>query len=353
MSEVFDIRCWFKKPDELLLVSGPCSVESREQLLKTAEGLSLIPEVKVLRGGIWKPRTRPDAFEGIGEEGLKWMREAKQKYGFLIMTEVAIPEHLELALKYGIDIIWIGARTVVNPFSVQELADSLRGTDIPVFVKNPMAPDLKLWLGAFERLATAGISCLGGIHRGFASYEETPFRNEPLWEIPIELNRLRPDIPILTDVSHICGCRELLQETAQKALDLDTSGFMIESHYKPEEALTDAKQQITPESLRKALDELVIRQPNADKKDEVILQSLRKDIDKIDDDLLNLLAKRMNISEEIGKFKKKHKVTVLQKERWKQIQENHINKGKMLGLNVDSVKEIFEIIHKDSIDRQL
>ena len=352
MSESFDIRKWFKNPEELLVISGPCSVESREQLLETAEGLSKIQKVKVLRGGIWKPRTRPEAFEGIGEEGLKWMREAKEKFGFLTMTEVAVPEHVELALKYGIDILWFGARTVVNPFSVQELADCLKGCDVPVFVKNPIAPDLKLWLGAFERLDGAGLKCLGGIHRGFSSYDETPYRNTPVWEIPIELKRLRPDIQIITDVSHICGGRDLLQEVAQHALDLGTIGFMIESHCNPEKALTDANQQITPESLKNALNTLIVRKTSVDV-DDRILKNLRGEIDVIDEEILNLIAKRMNVSEQIGEFKKEHKVTVLQMDRWKKVLEDHINKGVNLGLSEDLVKVIFEKIHKESIGRQL
>ncbi|MBR4837072.1 MAG: bifunctional 3-deoxy-7-phosphoheptulonate synthase/chorismate mutase type II [Bacteroidales bacterium] len=352
MSESFDIRKWFQKPDELLVISGPCSVETREQLMDTADGLSKIERVKVLRGGIWKPRTRPDVFEGVGEVGLQWMKEAKEKFGFLTMTEVAVPEHVELALRYDIDILWLGARTVVNPFSVQELADCLKGCDVPVFVKNPIAPDVKLWLGAIERLNGAGLKYIGAIHRGFSSAEETPYRNAPVWKIPIELKRLRPDIPMITDVSHICGCRELLQVTAQKALDFGTKGFMIESHCKPEQALTDANQQITPESLKNALNKLVIKKINTDK-DDVVLKNLRKEIDDIDDELLNLIAKRMNVSEKIGDFKRKHDLTVLQMDRWKSVLEANINKGVNLGLNGDSVKEIFEIIHKDSIDRQM
>ena len=352
MSDSFDILKWFDNRDNLLVISGPCSVESREQLLETAAGLSEIGKVKVLRGGIWKPRTRPDAFEGIGEVGLKWMQEAKQRYGFLTMTEVANPEHVELAMRYGIDILWLGARTVANPFSVQELADCLKGCDIPVFVKNPIAPDLKLWLGAFERLDGAGVKHLGGIHRGFASVDESPYRNAPLWAIPIELLRLRPDIPVITDVSHICGCRELLQEVAQTALDMGTIGFMIETHCNPDKALTDANQQITPESLKNAFKRLTFRKKKVDG-DTVVLQTLRKEIDEIDDELLNLIAKRMNVSEKIGDFKKQHKVAVLQMDRWKQVLEHHINKGVSLGLNDESVKEIFEIIHKDSIDRHL
>lgn len=348
----FDIKTWFKNKEELLIISGPCSVESEQQLLETVSGLSKIPRVKVLRGGIWKPRTRPDAFEGIGEIGLRWMREAKERFGFLTMTEVATPEHVELAIENGIDILWVGARTVVNPFSVQELANSLKGNDIPVFVKNPIAPDVKLWLGAVERLESAGLKYLGAIHRGFSSYDESPYRNAPLWEIPIELNRLRPDIPIITDVSHICGCRELLQDTAQKALDLATNGFMIESHCNPDAALTDGKQQITPENLNILINQFVIRLKNVNS-DEEKLKIFREEIDKIDDEILNLLAKRMNVSDKIGVYKKEHGLTVLQIDRWKQVLEDHINKGVKLGLNEGSVKEIFEIIHKDSIGRQL
>jgi len=348
----FDIKAWFRDKNELLVISGPCSVESEQQLLETAEGLSKVKNVKVLRGGIWKPRTRPDVFEGIGEVGLRWMREAKERYGFLTMTEVATPEHVELALKHGIDVLWIGARTVVNPFSVQELANCLKGNDIPVFVKNPIAPDVKLWLGAFERLESAGLHYLGAIHRGFASFDGSPYRNDPLWEVPIELNRLRPDIPLVTDISHICGCRELLQDTAQKALELATDGFMIESHCKPETALTDSRQQLTPKALQDLLNKLVFRVKNANN-DEKQLQIFRKEIDIIDNEILNLIAKRMNVSEKIGEYKKEQKVTVLQIDRWKQVLEDHINKGAKLGLSEESVKEIFEIIHRESISRQL
>lgn len=352
MVKDFDIKTWFRLKEELLVISGPCSVETENQLLKTAEGLSKINKINILRGGIWKPRTRPDAFEGIGEEGLKWMQEAKERFGFLTMTEVATPEHVELALKHGIDILWIGARTVVNPFSVQELANCLKGNDMPIFIKNPIAPDVKLWLGAFERLESAGLHYLGAIHRGFASFNGSPFRNTPLWEVPIELNRLRPDIPIVTDISHICGCRELLQETAQKALDLATDGFMIEAHCNPETALTDSKQQLTPEALQNLLNQLVFRAKNANN-DEKKLQIFRKEIDMIDDEILNLIAKRMLVSEKIGKYKKEQKVAVLQIDRWKQVLENHINKGAKLDLSEELVKEIFEIIHKESISRQL
>lgn len=352
MNNDFDIKAWFRRKDGLLVIGGPCSVESERQLLETAAGLSKIKDVKVLRGGIWKPRTRPDAFEGIGEIGLRWMREAKERYGFLTMTEVATPEHVELALRYGIDVLWVGARTVVNPFSVQELANCLRGSDMPVFVKNPIAPDVRLWLGALERMESAGLRYLGAIHRGFASFDDSRYRNEPLWEVPIELRRLRPDIPIITDISHICGCRELLQDTAQRALDLATDGFMVEAHHNPAEALTDSRQQLTPEAMQDLLNHLVIRLKNANN-DETKLQIFRKEIDIIDDEILKLIAKRMSVSEKIGEYKKEQKVAVLQMDRWKQVLEDHINKGARLGLSAESVKDIFEIIHKESIGRQL
>ena len=240
----FDIKKWIENPDELLLIAGPCSVESKEQIFDTAEKLSELHQVKVLRGGIWKPRTRPNGFEGIGEEGLPWMQDISQKTGLPFMTEVATPEHVELALKYNVDALWIGARTVANPFSVQQLADALQGTDIPIFIKNPIAADIKLWLGAFERFYSSGLRHLVAIHRGFQDVNAAPYRNNPRWEIPIELRRKNPEIPIITDISHICGCRNILQQTAQKALDLATNGLMIESHCNPDGALTDAEQQI-------------------------------------------------------------------------------------------------------------
>ena len=352
MRDSFDIKGWIENPDEPLVIAGPCSVESREQLFNTATKLSELHQVKILRGGIWKPRTRPNGFEGIGEEGLSWMKEVAEDTGMLCMTEVATPEHAELALKYGIDALWIGARTVANPFSVQHLADALRGTDIPIFIKNPIAADLKLWIGAFERLASSGLRHLVAIHRGFQDTNAAPFRNNPRWELPIELHRQNADIPIITDISHICGCRDILQKTAQKALDLATNGLMIESHCEPEKALTDADQQITPDDLKSMLDSLVIhksKSPNAD----VLLQELRSRIDSIDDELLNLLAQRSEISSKIGIVKKEHNLTVLQLDRWNSILSNHIEKGKSIGLNENLVKDIFELIHKDSIDRQL
>lgn len=319
--------------------------------MATARALAKFPDVRLLRGGIWKPRTRPDGFEGRGEEGLKWLLMAKQETGLPVATEVATPYHLELALKYGVDALWIGARTVVNPFSVQLLADAVRGVDIPVFIKNPVSPDLNLWLGAFERFQKAGLTRLAAIHRGFSYYMDTPYRNFPLWEIPIELTQ-RLDVPLVTDVSHICGTRELLLSTAQKALDLASDGLMIECHIQPDMALTDGKQQVTPEALRQLLDQLSFRTKNASGV-EHDLAELRSEIDDIDGELLQLLARRMEVSARIGDYKKRNNVAVVQMDRWKKILADHIATGEDLGLSPELVTQLFEAIHQASIQRQL
>jgi len=332
------------------LIAGPCSVESEEQILATAKALAQIPEVELLRGGIWKPRTRPDAFEGRGEQGLVWLREAKRETGLSTITEVATPEHVALALKYEVDALWIGARTVVNPFSVQQLADALRGVDVPVLIKNPVSPDLGLWLGAFERLEKAGVKHLSAIHRGFAHYKESPYRNAPMWEIPIELKR-RLDVPVITDISHICGNRDLLQSIAQKALDLATDGLMIECHIHPDAALTDAKQQITPEELKALLSCLTFRSKQSGNV-ERDLAGWRSEIDDIDEELLHLLARRMEVSAQIGEYKKQNNVTVVQMDRWKQILADHIVLGSELGLSPLLINKVFEAIHQASIERQ-
>ena len=332
------------------IIAGPCSVESEEQIMVTAHALAQIPEVKLLRGGIWKPRTRPDAFEGRGEEGLSWLREAKQETGLPVATEVATPEHVELALKYDVDVLWIGARTVVNPFAVQQLADALQGTNVPVMVKNPVAPDLNLWLGAFERLQKAGLTQLAAIHRGFAYYKETQFRNFPMWEIPIALTQ-RLNVPLITDVSHICGNRELLQSTAQKAIDLATDGLMIECHINPDAALTDARQQITPDELKTMLSQLVFRSKNSCSV-ERDLAGLRSEIDDIDGELLQLLARRMEVSAQIGQYKKQNNVAVVQMDRWKQVLADLMVTGEALGLSSTLINKVYEAIHQASIERQ-
>ena len=333
-----------------LIIAGPCSVESEEQILATARALSQISEVKMLRGGIWKPRTRPDAFEGRGVEGLVWLQEAKRETGLPTATEVATPEHVELAVKHEVDALWVGARTVVNPFSVQQLADALRGVDIPVMIKNPVSPDPNLWLGAFERFQKAGVKRLAAVHRGFSYYKETPYRNLPRWEIPIALKQ-RIDVPLITDISHICGNRDLLQSTAQKALDLASDGLMIECHINPEVALTDGKQQITPSELKALLSNLTFRsrQPGFVEHD---LAGLRGEIDDIDSELLQLLARRMEVSARIGENKKSHNVTVVQMDRWKKILTDHVATGEELGLSPVLINKVFEAIHQASIERQ-
>ena len=333
-----------------LIIAGPCSVESEEQILVTARALAKIPAVNMLRGGIWKPRTRPDAFEGRGEEGLVWLQQAKKETGLPIATEVATPEHVALAMRYGVDALWIGARTVVNPFSVQQLADALRGVKVTVLVKNPVSPDLNLWIGALERFQKAGLSDLIAVHRGFSYYKESPYRNFPMWEIPIALSQ-RLNVPVITDISHICGNRELLQPTAQKALDLASDGLMIECHCCPEAALTDAQQQITPAALESLLDSLAFRSKNTGNV-ERDLASLRSEIDDIDSDLLQLLARRMEVSAQIGEYKMRNNVTVVQMDRWKRILADHIATGEELGLDQEVVKAVFEAIHQASIRRQ-
>ncbi len=340
----------FTSQDAPYVIAGPCSVESEAQILTTAQALAQIPEVKLLRGGIWKPRTRPEAFEGRGEEGLAWLREAKRETGLPIATEVATPIHVELALKYGVDALWIGARTVVNPFSVQQLADALRGIDIPVFVKNPVSPDMNLWLGAFERFQKVGVKRLAAVHRGFSYYKETPYRNFPMWELPVELTQ-RIDVPLITDVSHICGNRELLQAVAQKALDLATDGLMIECHIHPDEALTDARQQITPEALKSLPAGLSYRN-NKSRDVERDLAGLRAEIDDIDSELLQLLARRMEVSVQIGEYKKSHDVAVVQMDRWKKILDDRLATGAGMGLSPKLIINVLEAIHQASIERQ-
>lgn len=320
-------------------------------MLLTARALAKIPGLSFLRGGVWKPRTRPEAFEGRGEEGLKWLREAKLETGLPIVTEVATPEHVELALRYEVDALWIGARTVVNPFSVQQLADALNGLDIPVFIKNPVSPDLNLWIGAFERFQKAGLTRLSAIHRGFSYYKESPYRNFPMWEIAIELKRLL-DVPVITDISHICGNRVLLRDTAQKSLDLAFDGLMVECHHDPDHALTDAAQQITPSALQDMLESLTPRSQQANS-DDPVLAALRSEIDDIDDELLQLLARRMNVSSQIGEYKRQHGLTVVQMDRWKRILSEHLETGSRLGLSKELIEKVFEDIHQASIKRQL
>lgn len=308
-------------PKRPMIIAGPCSAESREQVLKTASELAA-RGVKIFRAGIWKPRTKPGGFEGIGVEGLPWMKQVKQETGMLVATEVATPAHVFEALKAGIDILWVGARTVTNPFAMQELADALKGVDIPILVKNPVNPDLELWVGAIERLYNAGLRRLGVIHRGFSSYEKKIYRNAPLWHIPIELRRRYPNLTIFCDPSHIGGKRELVAPISQQALDLNFDGLIIESHCDPDSALSDAAQQVTPEVLDYTLQLLVVRD-NAQTTENISI--LRRQIDEVDEQLLSLLAKRMHISQEIGTYKKEHNMPILQNKRYDEILDKRGN----------------------------
>lgn len=336
-----------------LLISGSCSVESEQQYVQTALALAKTGRVQWLRGGIWKPRTRPDAFEGVGAIGLPWMIAAREASGLPVMTEVANADHVELCLKHGINALWIGARTTVNPFTVQEIADALRGVDIPVFIKNPVNPDLSLWLGAVERLQRAGITQLAAIHRGFSHLGDSIYRNKPMWEIPIALRTAYPNITLICDPSHICGRRDLLQRVAQKAMDLGFDGWMIESHLDPDNALSDAAQQITPETLNAMLSEIEIRQPHSDDLTFTHrLQSIRSRIDKVDEEIIHLIGKRMRITEELGHFKRDESVTIFQIDRWKEILESRTMLAEQVGLSKEFITQYLEQLHKESIRKQ-
>jgi chorismate mutase len=302
------------------------------------------------RAGVWKPRTKPGGFEGNGEKALPWMKQVKDETHMLISTEVATPEHVELALKYDMDILWIGARTTANPFAMQALADSLKGIDVPVFVKNPVNPDLELWIGAMERLNQAGIKRLGAIHRGFSSFEQKIYRNAPMWQIPIELHRRIPDLPIICDPSHIGGKRELIAPLCQQAMDLGFDGLIVESHCDPDKAWSDAKQQVTPEVLDYILSLLIIRDENITTEN---IQQLRKQIDELDNQLMELLAKRMDVCREIGRYKKEHNMTVLQTSRYNEILEKRGVQGSLTGMAPEFVAKVFESIHEESVRQQI
>jgi chorismate mutase len=338
----------FTKP---VIMAGPCSAETEEQMLNTAVPLAKMG-IKIFRAGIWKPRTRPNAFEGVGAVGLKWMQTVKRETGMLVATEVANVKHVYEALKSGVDIIWIGARTSANPFAVQDIADSLRGVNIPVLVKNPVNPDVDLWIGAIERINNAGIRQMAAIHRGFSSYDKTIYRNVPQWQIPIELRRRIPQLPIITDPSHICGNREFLYDISQKAMDLNFDGLIIETHCNPDKALSDAKQQVTPDGLKRILDRLVMRDPEVREELMLTLAELRDQIDKLDDRIINLLEERMGVSEAIGAYKKENNITILQTKRWDDMLKTRLNLGMRKGLSEEFIIKLFRSIHQESINHQ-
>tara|TARA_B110001469_G_C9640115_1_gene321775 strand:- start:1973 stop:3013 length:1041 start_codon:yes stop_codon:yes gene_type:complete len=331
------------------LIAGPCSAETREQVLETAKEIADIKNLTYFRAGIWKPRTAPGSFEGIGEEGLKWMNEAKQQFGVKLITEVATPEHVDTCLAHNLDAIWIGARTTVNPFYVQQIADSLKGIDIPVFIKNPISPDVGLWMGAIERFKLAGIKNISVIHRGFYSYTKGIFRNPPMWEIPIKLKTEFPDLQIICDPSHITGDSELIEEVSKFAVQLGMDGLMIETHPNPPKAWSDAKQQVTPDHLKKIVNATNANEVNRDIKHEE-LEILRKTVTSSDDDMLKEIAHRMKIVEKIATFKKENSAMVFQLERWKIVLEESNKRGAELGLSEQFVADLMNLIHRESLN---
>jgi chorismate mutase len=344
------LSAWNKRP---LIISGPCSAETEEQILVTAHRLTATGKVDMLRAGIWKPRTRPGQFEGVGKIGLSWLAKAKQQTGLPLTIEVATAKQVEDALSFDVDVLWIGARTTVNPFSVQEIADALRGVNIPVLIKNPINPDLELWIGAIERVAKAGIKNIGLIHRGFSSYGNTAFRNAPMWHLAIEMKRRNPDMMLICDPSHICGRRDILLEVSQKSIDLDYDGLMIESHVDPDNAWSDAKQQVTPEVLRELIGNIIWRKEvtyNATL--HTAMEDLRRQIDQLDDELMQILSQRMKVADKIGAYKKDNNITILQTIRWNEILQRAIVKCEQLGLSKDFIIKYFDAVHMESINHQ-
>ncbi|MFC1634577.1 chorismate mutase [Planctomycetota bacterium] len=349
-----ELSSWLKIDKIPWVIAGPCSAETEQQVVSTARQLKGNPHVKVFRAGVWKPRTRPNTFEGVGKVGLEWLKAARAETSLLTTTEVANAQHVELCLGKGVDILWVGARTTVNPFQVQEIADALKGVDIPVLVKNPVNAELGLWLGAIERLSHAGIRKLAAIHRGFSTYVEMEYRNSPNWRIPIELKRLFPNLPLICDPSHIAGNRNLIEPISQTALDLGIEGLMIETHIDPDRALSDAKQQITPGVLIELLDRLQARNVAVtDKQVKGKMARLRAEISHVDAQIIQDLAERMKRVEEIGKLKQQHGITVLQLHRWENLLADHMARAEQLGLDSEFVKAVFELIHAQAIKRQL
>jgi chorismate mutase len=341
---------WNARP---LLISGPCSAETESQLVETAQRLAATGKINMLRAGIWKPRTRPGMFEGVGVKGLPWLAKAKALTGLPTTVEVATAKQVEDALQFEVDVLWIGARTTVNPFSVQEVADALKGVDIPVLVKNPINPDLELWTGAVERIAKAGIGQIGLIHRGFSSYGNQEYRNAPMWHLAIEMKRRNPHLPMICDPSHICGRRDILQSVSQKSIDLDYDGLMIESHIDPDNAWSDAKQQITPEQLGELLSSIVWRKEDTPSEAfHAALEKLRQQINHLDDELMQILGQRMKVAEQIGAYKKNNDITILQTNRWNEILTRAFEQGEKLGLSNEFVSKYFDAVHMESIQHQ-
>jgi chorismate mutase len=332
-----------------MLIAGPCSAETEEQVMETARQLAA-DGVKIFRAGIWKPRTKPGGFEGVGSVGLAWLKKVKKETGMYTATEVATAKHVYEALKYGVDLLWIGARTTANPFAVQEIADALQGVDIPVLIKNPVNPDLELWIGALERIYNTGIRQLGAIHRGFSSSDKKIYRNLPYWHLPVELKRRYPNLPIFCDPSHIGGSRDLIQPIVQQAMDLHFEGLIVESHCNPDAAWSDKDQQITPDALKTMMGNIVIREMMQSTEN---LADLRQQIDNIDNEILEALARRMRVSEEIGLYKKEHNITILQTNRYDEILDKRISQGKKMGMTEEFLKTLLEAIHEESVHKQM
>jgi chorismate mutase len=350
INEEITQAAWIKRP---LIISGPCSAETEVQVMQTAAELQQTGKVDIMRAGIWKPRTRPGSFEGIGTKGLPWLQKARDLTGIPVAVEVATAKQVEDALHFDIDVLWIGARTTVNPFSVQDVADALRGVDVPVLIKNPINPDLELWIGAVERVAKAGIKQIGLIHRGFSSYGNTEYRNAPMWHLAIEMKRRHPGMLFINDPSHICGRRDILQDVAQTAIDLDFDGLIIESHIDPDKAWSDAKQQITPARLGEMLSAIRWRREDvASEEYHANLEKLRQQINQLDDELMQIIGERMKISEKIGQYKKENNITILQTNRWNAILERAFKKGDKLGLSQEFITKYFDAVHMESINHQ-
>jgi chorismate mutase len=350
--DILPLSSWIETNGKPLIIAGPCSAESEEQVLETARGIAQGGYANILRAGVWKPRTRPGSFEGKGEEALPWLQKAKAETGLKTAVEVATPQHVELALKYGVDVLWIGARTTVNPFNVQDLADSLKGVDVPVLIKNPVNPDLALWVGAFERIAGAGINKMGAIHRGFSNAQETKYRNSPMWQIAVEFKSLFPQIPMIGDPSHMAGKRAYLAELTQRAMDLNYDGLIIESHRNPDEAWSDASQQLTPAALGEMLNAIEFRNSTYGSVYEFSLNNLRERLDNLDRELLEVLASRMSVVEQLGEYKRDNNVAVLQLDRWKQVHSSRADWAKSLNLYPEMVEELFKLVHMESIRKQ-
>jgi len=352
--KISPITEWKEYKQRPLVIAGPCSAESEDQVMKTAAELAATGKVDMFRAGIWKPRSRPGTFEGVGIKGLTWLKQVKETYSLPVAVEVATERHVYEALKHGVDALWIGARTTVNPFALQEIASALGGADVTVFVKNPVSPDLDLWTGAVERINRAGITRIAAVHRGFSSWEQSSYRNQPRWQIPLELRRRIPGLPLICDPSHMGGDRAFISDLSQKAMDLNYDGLMIEAHNNPEEALSDKKQQVTPSELADILGRLVMRSTTSDDPQYLeTIEELRSQIDSYDNMLLDILESRMLVAETIGKYKKEHNITILQSSRWQEVVSRAVEKGEQRGLSAEFLETILEAIHQESIIHQM